>query len=280
MEELAPVRVFNRVRQLKPGASLFAVVKDARGEAYPALAAQRFGLGRVAVLMAGDVWRLGLRSEATQEDLQTWWRQWLRWLVADVPGRVALQPVSGGDESGAMRLQARVRDAEHRPFEEATVTLTVRHLTNAPEAALAGNAIESAPVVLRVASEPSGEEAGLYETRFAPRADGAYVAQADVLDAEGVTVGSAEAGWTSDLSAEEFKSLSPDRALMTRLAQATGGRVLRPDQLEAWVREIPRHFAPITEPITEPIWHRPVVFLFALGCFILEWGLRRGKGLA
>jgi hypothetical protein len=279
-EELAPVRVLNRARDLKPGASLLAVVKDAQGEAYPALAAQRFGWGRVAVLLAGDVWRAGLRSEATQADLQKGWRQWLRWLVADVPGRVALQPSQGPDESGAIRLQTRVRDAEYRPLEDATVTLTVRHMTNATSTALAGNAIETAPVVLRLTAEPSGGEAGLYETTFAPRADGAYVAQATVVDAEGVTVGSAEAGWTSDLSAEEFKSLTPDRALMTRLAQATGGRVLRPDDLDAFVRDIPRRSAPVTETVSEPIWHRPAVFLFALGCFILEWGLRRRKGLA
>jgi hypothetical protein len=179
-----------------------------------------------------------------------------------------------------LRLQARVRDPEYRPLDDATVTLTVKHMTNVANASLSGNAIESAPVVLRLNAEPSGGEAGLYETTYVPRTDGAYVALASVVTADGVTVGEAETGWTSDFSADEFKSLAADRALMTRLAQATGGRLLRPDDLEAFVREIPHRSAPVTERFSEPLWHRSGVFLFALGCFVLEWGLRRRKGLA
>jgi hypothetical protein len=265
---------------LKPGASLLATVKDGQGIPYPALAAQRFGFGRVAILLPGDLWRLGLRNEATQADLQKWWRQWMRWLVSDAPGRVALQSTSSPDDSGAVRLQARVRDAEYRPLDDATVTLTVKHMTNVANAPLSGNAIESAPVVLRLNAEPSSGEPGLYETTYTPRTDGAYVALASVVTADGVTVGEAETGWTSDFSADEFKSLAADRALMTRLAQATGGRLLRPDDLAAFVREIPHRSAPVTERFSEPLWHRSGVFLFALGCFVLEWGLRRRKGLA
>ncbi len=280
LEKEAPLQVLNQARDLKPGASLLEVVKDAQGQAYPALAAQRFGLGRVAVLMAGDWWRLGLRDEAAQADLQKGWRQWLRWLVADVPGRVELHCVPNPGEDGAMLIQARVRDAEYRPLEDATVTLTVRQMTNAPGASLPGNALESAPVVLRLTAEPSAAEAGLYETPFVPRVDGAYVAEASAIDSDGASVGSAESGWTADSSAEEFKSLTPNRALMASLAQTTGGRMLRPADLEGFVRDLPLHFAPITEQMSEPLWHRPAVFLFALGCFILEWGLRRRKGLA
>jgi hypothetical protein len=215
-----------------------------------------------------------------QSDLQKWWRQWIRWLVADAPGRVGLEATAVAEDSGAVRLQVRLRDAEYRPLDDATVTLTVKHLTNAPSAVLTGNAIESAPVVLRLNAEPSSGESGLYETTYVPRADGAYVAQASAVDAAGVSVGDAETGWTSDFSAEEFKSLAADRATMTRLAQATGGRLLRPGDLESFVREIPHRSAPITEKVSEPLWHRSAVFLFALGCFVLEWGLRRRKGLA
>jgi hypothetical protein len=37
---------------------------------------------------------------------------------------------------------------------------------------------------------------------------------------------------------------------------------------------------PITETWSYPIWHTPFLFIFALGCLISEWGLRRAKGLA
>ena len=38
--------------------------------------------------------------------------------------------------------------------------------------------------------------------------------------------------------------------------------------------------APITESYQTPLWHQPLVFLFALACFVAEWGLRRRRGLA
>ena len=43
---------------------------------------------------------------------------------------------------------------------------------------------------------------------------------------------------------------------------------------------MPSRKAPVTETLTEPLWHTPVMFLFALACFLGEWGLRRRSGLA
>jgi hypothetical protein len=87
-------------------------------------------------------------------------------------------------------------------------------------------------------------------------------------------------GWSTDLAAEEFRSLLPNRALLESLAQKTGGQVLAPGDLESFVRDLPHRRAPVTETWSRPIWHTPWVFLFALGCFVTEWGLRRWKGLA
>jgi hypothetical protein len=33
------------------------------------------------------------------------------------------------------------------------------------------------------------------------------------------------------------------------------------------------------ESWSKPLWQEPVVFLFALACFVAEWGIRRWKGL-
>jgi hypothetical protein len=43
---------------------------------------------------------------------------------------------------------------------------------------------------------------------------------------------------------------------------------------------MPQRKAPITETSTEPLWHTSGMFLFALACFLGEWGLRRKSGLA
>ena len=67
---------------------------------------------------------------------------------------------------------------------------------------------------------------------------------------------------------------------MEQLARATGGRVLTPDELDGFARELPKQRAPVTESWTRPLWHTPWMFLFALACLVGEWGLRRWKGLA
>ena len=94
--------VLNPLHEIKPGASVLATVSDANGQTYPALAVQRFGLGRSAALMIGDMWRWGLRDEEMQKDLAKAWRQMIRWLVSDVPPRisVAAEAAPGGDPVG------------------------------------------------------------------------------------------------------------------------------------------------------------------------------------
>ena len=87
-------------------------------------------------------------------------------------------------------------------------------------------------------------------------------------------------GWSSDPAADEFKSLKPNRALLENLARETGGEVIAANNLESFARSLPNRKAPVMETETTPLWHQPTVFLFALGCFVVEWGVRRWKGMA
>ena len=52
------------------------------------------------------------------------------------------------------------------------------------------------------------------------------------------------------------------------------------EKLDDFATALPNRQAPIMEDVSAPLWNRSAVFLFALACFIGEWGLRRWKGLA
>ena len=82
------------------------------------------------------------------------------------------------------------------------------------------------------------------------------------------------------MTADEFRSLKPNRVLLQEIAKKTGGEVIGLERLEGFANELPHRKVPIAESWTFPIWHQPAVFLFALACFIAEWGLRRWKGMA
>ncbi|HMP82395.1 MAG TPA: hypothetical protein PKA41_06765 [Verrucomicrobiota bacterium] len=280
LESVPPFEVFNPTRDIKPGASVLASVSDPTDKTYPALVAQRFGLGRSAALMIGDLWRWGMRDEAMQADLAKSWRQLVRWLVSDVPPRIAVtaEPSPTGD-TAEVRLTVKARDEDFKPLDNAKVRLTIRQIkSTASESGAVTNAAPNMSFV-QFTAEPSAANPGTYEATYIARDSGAYAVEAVVTQADGKIAGRAATGWASDRAAAEFRSLQPNRALLETIAKRTGGELVPLENLEKFVRSLPGRHAPITETSTIPLWHKPLVLLFVLACFVAEWGIRRWKGL-
>ncbi len=271
LQAMPAFEVFNPTRAVKPGASVIATATDPAGKDYPALVTQRFGRGRSAALLIGDVWRWGMQSPEARRDMEKSWRQLVRWLISDVPQRVelAVEPVADA-AAGAVKFQVRVRDEKFQPLDDATVSLEIE-----PVLSETGSANTN---TLRLRAEPSASAAGVYESTYVPHATGGYRVKARVVNATGAEAGQAEAGWSSDLLAEEFKSLQPNTALLEAIASRTGGEVISARKLADFARGLPNRRAPVMEAWTTPAWHTPVWFAFALACLAGEWGLRRWKG--
>lgn len=260
----------NTVRGIKPGATVLARV-DVKGSAepLPALVEQRFGQGRVGALLVGDLWRWGMRRpENAEDDLAKAWRQTVRWLVADVPGRVDVDVGAGreddSDADGAVTIAVTARDESYSPLDNASVSVEVI-------------APDGKPVQLT--AEATSRKAGVYEATYVPRQPGPYRAHVTVKGPDGAEVGATQTGWTSDPAAEEFRDLRSNRPLLDRIARATGGQVVKAADLDDFVKTLPTRHAQITEPYVRPVWHQPWVFLLAILCLTAEWGLRRWKGL-
>lgn len=267
LESMSGFRMLSDVGNIKPGASVLAEVRDASGASHPALVAQTFGKGHVAALMIGDFWRWGLRrADPAESDLDRSWRQAVRWLVGDVPGRVevAVKPKLDA-ASSAVEVAVRVRDAEYRPLDNAKVSLKL---------ALPGGGD------LTLDAEPDGREAGTYSATYVPRQAGAFRVVATATAPDGSAVGSRESGWASQPAADEFARLEPDRDYLEALARKTGGEVIDGDALGSFVTRLASRDAPITEPWTSPLWHHPLYFLVAIAALAGEWAIRRVNGLA
>ncbi|HEX4349115.1 MAG TPA: glutamine amidotransferase, partial [Verrucomicrobiae bacterium] len=201
LEEMPGFKVINAVTDMKPGASVLATVTDADERKYPALAVQRYGLGRTGALMIGDLWRWGLRDAGMQKDLQKSWRQLVRWLVSDVPLQIAVVPeTSVSGNPAEVRLTVTAHDEEFRPLDNATVRLTVRPVT-----LMSGEngATDVADInYVQLTAEPSATIPGTYEAAYIARDAGAYSVEALVTRSDGRAAGQAAAGWASDPSAE------------------------------------------------------------------------------
>ncbi len=280
LDAMPALSVMNRVRGTKPGASVIATARDQAGNLLPAVAIQRFGRGRTAAVTLGDLWRWGMRDPASRVDLDKSWRQLLRWLVADVPGRVEVsaEPVSA-DPDSSVRLEVRVRDARFQPLDDAAVLIDVQPVTFAADPSAGSGSDPANTNTVRLRAEPAATEPGLYVASYLPRAGGGYRATALVTNVVGASEGRAETGWSSEGGAEEFRSLVPNRSLLESIARATRGEVVPIAQLDAFVRQLPQRAAPVMEAWTSPLWHSPWLFALALACLAAEWGLRRWRGL-
>ncbi len=271
LQAMRSLDVLNPVGGVKPGASVLATVSDEDNNNLPALVVQRFGLGRTAALMIGDLWRWGMQGESSQKDLAKAWRQMVRWLVSDVPARVAVNAETSADGDPArVRLVIKVRDEEYKPLDNASVQLTIRPVA----------ASQSTPThELQLNADASPNQPGTYVSDYIATEAGASTVEAVATQSDGKIVGRSSAGWAVDPAAAEFRSLKPNRAYLEALAKRTGGEVLTLDGVRDFVRQLPQRHAPVMESWSKPLWQEPAVYLFALGCFVAEWGIRRWKGL-
>jgi hypothetical protein len=199
------------------------------------------------------------------------WRQLVRWLVSDVPTRVAVTAEAGAEgDPSLVRIVVKVRDEEYKPLDNALVQLTIKKV---------GSQQGEATNYLKLAADASPSQAGTYQSDYFATEAGACTVEAVATQSDGKAIGHSATGWASDPAAAEFRSLKPNRAYLEELAKRTGGQVLTMEGLRDFVRQLPQRHAPVMEPWSKPLWQEPVVYLVALACFVAEWGIRRWKGL-
>jgi hypothetical protein len=248
---MSPFGILSRVGAIKPGAVVLSAVRNADGNLAPALVAQQFGKGHVAALLIGDLWHWHMRRENHAEnDFDRSWRQTVRWLVGDVPGRLEVaMRAKAGTTVPAIDITVRVRDAEYRPLDNAKVSLRITR-------ARADD--------LTLDAEPDGREAGTYAATYVTKQPGAYRVIATATAPDGSAIGEREAGWAAQPAADEFAHLEPDREFLKKIASQTGGEVVDGQGLDSFVASLATRHAPITEPWTSPLWHHPLYLLVAM----------------
>lgn len=271
-QQLPAHRTLHRAQTIKPGAIRVADFVDSSRQSLPGLVVQRFGAGKTAAVLAGDMWRTQLQSAddpsgaiSERDDLGKFWRQLLRWAIVDVPSRVEVRPQQDAESRGLTRVEIRLRDKEHQPQDNAAVKVkfTLPDGTTSEQVA-----------------EPSLQEAGYYEVLVANRTSGATRVSVEAKDSEGQEVGAAESGWVFAPMAEELRRIAPDEGALKRLAERTGGEMVSLTDLEDFARRVSQRPAPLVQQVARPAWQNPLVLVAILGCLCGEWGLRRWRGLA
>ena len=247
----------------KPGAVVLAQMNTRHGR-LPLLITENYGRGRTAVLATEGTWRWRMSLPLEDQSHATFWRQLLRWLVTDTPGRVTASVTSPiVFDDGHVRISAEVRDKDYLPESDASV-----------EARVSGPGADSEAVTLT----PDPGTPGLYHGEWTADTPGSY--QAEVV----AKLGDEEAGRDvasferMDGVAENFHT-EQNRELLQKLSEETGGRYWRPQELSRLPGEIGYSEAGITVRETKDLWNLPAVFLLVLALQCTEWSLRRKWGI-
>jgi len=242
----------------RPGASILAVA-SAPGGVLPLVAVQRYGRGRSMVFAGEASWRWRMMMPSSDHTYEFFWRQAVRWLATPAPDPLTITVPEDAEPGDALSIEFESRDAAFAPIPDATVSA---HLT-APDGSTATLALRKVP-----------NAAGRFSAAWRPEARGLYRIQADAprgaTASRWVLVGGGQ---------RELADPRLNEGVLSRLAQASGGRYVPISDAARIPRWLEEAVPPDLEPETRDAWQTPWVFAFVATLLAAEWTLRRRWGL-
>lgn len=299
-EELPGLFRVMPVTQLNPNASTRALLVEPELHA-AVLTETQFGPGRAFFLGTDETWRWRFKSR--EHDQERFWRQLVRY-AAEEPyaareGGLALDADKVSAAPGeAVQVRARVLDpdlesnaaglrlevvrdvkAAGAKDEPAGGSQNVPAPTTGPTTAASQTRVP-APVIRSQPLTETVPGGGRFRATLDGLPEGDYLVRlvnpALAGDARPVQVPL----HVSTSYEAELRDVAPDYARLRRLAESTGGQLLRLDQ----VGTLPDRLTEVADNrprVTElRLWDSPWLFAFVLACLAAEWALRKRMGLA
>ena len=271
-DSLPPVTTTNVVTGLKPGATELlrgTVVQGGEGAESDrvVMAFQRYGKGRSLVLAVQDTWLWQMDHTVPLEDRshETFWRQLLRWMVADTPDPVEAAPSRESVEAGEpVHLEATVLDEGFVEVNGARVT--ARITTPAGE-------VRELPMEWSVGAD------GRYTVPFTPETEGIHEVSVDA-GRDTVAFGTGETAVRVAPGPDEFRDPHQRRSLMERIAEETGGRYYTLETVSRLPEDLRYTGGGVTVTEERDLWDMPLLLLLLAGLLGAEWAYRRKRGLA
>ena len=270
---LPPLQDGRQVAMVKPFTRVLAdgLTEAPAGGKFPALLVRRYGQGVVAMVNGDGLWKWDFFPDARElgNCYEDFWTQLIQWMASYsefLPGHdFSLRAPSGRADAGStIALTSSYRGPEPVPQPLLEITDPSGETSQLQPAAIAGT---SDRPLWRATLKP--DQPGDWKIRLVdPRADAPPAPEALI------TVPSPP-GETDDLT--------PDPDFLTRLAAATGGKMIKPDALDVFLAEHLISAPPATREsgaVWQASWaNAPTALILAL-MLAAEWFIRRRSGLA
>ena len=249
----------------RPGASVLAVTSGPGGAPRALVAVQRFGEGRAMVFTGEAAWRWRMMLPAADRSYDTFWRQAVRWLAIAAPDPVALTVPAGGAPGGNLPLRITVRNAAFVPLRDAAVD--VRIVT--PDGKLEQ---------LRAGIDQEAATPGRFVAHYTPSQRGVYRVTAEARDSS-AQIGSASTSMLVGGADAEMADPRLNEPVLQRVAAASGGRMVSPDEIEALAQTLQANVPAAVLSVRRDLWHNGWWLLALVTLLSSEWIVRRRWGL-
>jgi hypothetical protein len=278
-KSLPPVTTVNRIREVKPGAITLvtgsipsggrAGMPGAPVRSYdqPVLVYQRYGRGLSVAFPIQDswVWQMDPNTPVDDDTYSRFWRQMLRWITSDSPGRVvATLPTDKANPRSPIPIRATVMDSIFIARNDAKV---VAHITS--DSGVARD------LPLDWAIDRDGE----YRGTFTPDQGGIYSIHVTATLPNGVSAGDTTYLRVADLNTEYFDA-EMRAPLLKRIATETGGRFYTPETASTLAEDVAMSKRGVTVVNQMDLWDMPATFLVLVVLVSAEWAYRKSRGLA
>lgn len=250
---------------VRPGATALGTVSVA-GVAHPVLSGWKFGKGRVAVLASRTTWRWAMMGEGHLGGAfayQQFWKNMVLWLTRAEDYKTVRVAVEGKsmrvEEEGV--VQAWVYDEYFKPLAQSDIRLVI----TGPD----GN---------KHALTPHQQTGGVFQATFKPGKTGTYRLDAWAFR-RGKLYGEDSARFRVIEGQMEDENLTPDFQLLRDVAKASGGKYFNADDIS------PSTLSEFNQAISTKfgqkilLWNSPVIFSLVVVLLIVEWTLRKRRGL-
>jgi len=254
---LPEVADYQSLGPLKPAATTLLEFQTETGQ-QPLLVTQPFGRGHVYILATGGTWRWQMSSPLEDLSHETFWRQFVRALVASAPPGISLT-AGGANGDAEIRLRAEFRDDAFQPVDGLSVSAVASHEDG-----------ESFTLDLL----PSPDDAGVFIGDVPLSASGTWYFEA-IAERDGEAIHVARTSAYSEADRAEHFDIRRNSALLRRVSDATGGQYFEPGNLDGLTELLRYSNVGITEQILRPVWDAPAWFLLLLSIKFAEWLLRR-----
>jgi hypothetical protein len=250
--QLPPLFRYLALPPLKPGTRPLLVERDS---GLPVLTEMRLGAGRVYFLGINEIWRWRASDDSIDPDRI--WRQLIA--VAGAPAYTVAE--------GSLALDASPLDLV--PLQPRKIRARSRRSADAPVL----NVYRDGQFQRTVRLAPTAASFE-YETTLSDLTAGAYDMRL-LSDDESVSLPIKVAENDED----EMRDVSADRLALRRLA-GTRGETITIDELETLPQRLGRMRQSEQGYAELRLWDSMYLFLFVLGCFGLEWAIRKHAGLS